>query len=342
MDIGQLGALLAHQAVTAFRYLTTQFTALIFNPASDFSAPSLFTALCVAMGCVLLARRRGKDQVRLKVMLRAFFPRRLLRSHSTRADLGFLILNVTLAPTIVLAGVLSSPIISRVVHDGLSGAFGSPQPSDMAPWAARGLMTLALFFAYELAYWTNHYVSHRIPVLWEFHKVHHTAEVLSPMTGFRVHPVDSLVFANFLAVFVGVTAGVTTYGLGEHAAQFGVGDANLIFIAFAYLTVHLQHSNFWIPATGPFGRVLMSPAHHQLHHSDDPAHHDRNYGSCLAIWDLMFGTLVIPERRRQRLTFGAGPALPSNHTATGMLFRPFVSALRRPMPTAAQTSETAP
>ena len=45
-------------------------------------------------------------------------------------------------------------------------------------------------------------------MLWDFHKVHHTAEVLSPLTNFRMHPVDSVVFGNILAIFLGVTGGV--------------------------------------------------------------------------------------------------------------------------------------
>ena len=70
-------------------------------------------------------------------------------------------------------------------------------------------------------------------------------------------------------------------------------------------------------------------AHHQLHHSDDPAHHDSNYGSCLAVWDWIFGTLVMPERRRPALTFGAGPHLRGNHTLVGLLAAPFGAALAR-------------
>ena len=46
-----------------------------------------------------------------------------------------------------------------------------------------------LFLAYELGYWLNHYLSHRIAFLWEFHKVHHSATVLTPLTNFRVHPI---------------------------------------------------------------------------------------------------------------------------------------------------------
>ena len=44
----------------------------------------------------------------------------------------------------------------------------------------RGVITAMLFLSYELGYWFNHWLSHKVPVLWEFHKVHHSATVLTP------------------------------------------------------------------------------------------------------------------------------------------------------------------
>ena len=64
---------------------------------------------------------------------------------------------------------------------------------------------------------------------------------------------------------------------------------------FIYVYVHLQHSQVWIAFTGWLGRLFMSPAHHQIHHSSNPAHFNKNLGSCLALWDWMFGTLHVPS-----------------------------------------------
>lgn len=299
---------------------------LFLSPSSVFSLYSLFAALCLAIGWELVAH--GRRDVKLSVLWRGFFPRRLTRSASTRADLFFVLLNVALAGSAIGLAVLSSKYIGAAVDRGLISAFGRPQATGLPDWAARALATLVLFLAYELAYWTDHWASHRVPILWAFHRVHHTAEVLSPITNFRVHPVDSIVFGNFLAVFTGVALGVLQFALGASHPPFNVGSVNFLILAFTYFTVHLQHSHFWIPVTGPLGRLLMSPAHHQLHHSDDPAHHNSNFGSCLSLWDWMFGTLVMPERKRQRLTFGAGPALAGNHTVWGVIGPPFAAAWR--------------
>jgi sterol desaturase/sphingolipid hydroxylase (fatty acid hydroxylase superfamily) len=124
-----------------------------------------------------------------------------------------------------------------------------------------------LFLAYELGYWLNHYLSHRIPFLWEFHKVHHSATVLTPLTNFRVHPVYMCIFLNILALFIGTANGFGNYIFGQAAHQYAVSENNIILVFFIYLYVHLQHTQLWISFTGWLGHLFMSPAHHQIHHS---------------------------------------------------------------------------
>jgi sterol desaturase/sphingolipid hydroxylase (fatty acid hydroxylase superfamily) len=75
-----------------------------------------------------------------------------------------------------------------------------------------------------------------MPFLWEFHKVHHTATVLTPLTIFRVHPVYMCIFLNILALFTGLAAGVGEYLLGS-AHQYGLSENNIILVFFIYLHV---------------------------------------------------------------------------------------------------------
>ncbi|MDP2356719.1 MAG: sterol desaturase family protein [Beijerinckiaceae bacterium] len=74
--------------------------------------------------------------------------------------------------------------------------------------------------------------------------------------------------------------------------------------------------------TGVWGRILLSPAHHQVHHSVDPKHHNRNMGACLAIWDWLFGTLYVPAREREVSKFGLGDEVTEPHDAVAALFEP--------------------
>jgi sterol desaturase/sphingolipid hydroxylase (fatty acid hydroxylase superfamily) len=78
----------------------------------------------------------------------------------------------------------------------------------------------------------------------------------------------------------------------------------------------------WIAFRGVLGRIFVSPAYHQVHHSSNPKHFNKNFGSCLALWDWMFGTLYVPEKEREPLTFGF-PDQPNAHTVKGELVDPF-------------------
>jgi sterol desaturase/sphingolipid hydroxylase (fatty acid hydroxylase superfamily) len=119
--------------------------------------------------------------------------------------------------------------------------------------------TLALFLAYELGFFVDHTLKHRIPALWELHKAHHSAEVLTPLVNFRVHPLDSLILANNLALFIGVIGGAAQYALGRTAVSFTLFDQNVLMLLYIYLTAQLQHSEIWIPFTGILGAGIHEP-----------------------------------------------------------------------------------
>jgi sterol desaturase/sphingolipid hydroxylase (fatty acid hydroxylase superfamily) len=303
-----------------------KFASLFLALGSSFSAASLFSALFVAIVFLLLRRRPGKKDVKYNVMRRALFPR-WLRHASFRADIGFLLLNVLVSGMLFGWAMISARFVSQIVSGTLADLFGVLPKTGFNDLTSKSIVTVCLFLAYELGYWVDHYLSHRIPMLWDFHKVHHTAEVLSPLTNFRVHPVDSVVFANILGIVVGITGGVLSYL--QLGSPFEVGGTNLILVGFYFVTVHLQHSHVWIATTGLLGRVILSPAHHQIHHSDNPIHFDKNFGSCLSIWDWVFGTLHMPERERERLHFGVETRASDHHTAIGSVVMPFVHAVGR-------------
>ena len=315
---------------------------LVLSPGT-FSVASLLCALSIAT-IFVASKRRGRP-VRPRVLLRALFPRRLRRSRSTRADIAFFFFSFFLVGALFGWAVLSLQVIDNATNQLLVATFGT-QPARLSGWAGAGLMTVVLFVAYELGYWIDHYLSHNVPFLWEFHKVHHTAEVLSPLTNFRVHPVDTIVFNNILAVVMGVAAGLAHYGLGHGTAPLTIANSNVFVVVFFFLIGHLQHTHFWIAFTGVWGRIILSPAHHQIHHSTDPRHFNKNLGSFLAVWDWMFGTLYMPSKRRQQINFGVEPKGAEAHTVTGGLVSPILRAAehltRKPQPVAVRNSTLAP
>ena len=93
-----------------------------------------------------------------------------------------------------------------------------------------------------------------------------------------------------------------------------------LFIGF-----NLQHSH--VPLSfGPLDAVLVSPAAHQIHHSDAPQHRDRNFGNMLSIWDRLFDTYV-PARERPGVRFGCDGA-ETHRSLLGLYLRPFIDAVR--------------
>ena len=302
-----------------------QIGRLLFSLGSHFSITSLGAALLISALFFAWQRYKRGRKIRARTILRALFPRRILRSRSNQADIGYLFFNVFVYGIVFGWAVLSYQFISNGIIGALTALFGPVAPSTLPSFVTRGVVTVMLFLAYELGYWFNHWLSHKVPVLWEFHKVHHSAEVLTPITNFRVHPVYAWIFANILALTAAIANGLTNYAYGETAYQYALNDTNIIVVLFIHAYVHLQHSHMWIAFRGVLGRIFVSPAHHQVHHSDNPKHFDKNFGSCLALWDWMFGTLYVPAKEREPLTFGVG-AYPDAHTVKGELIAPLINA----------------
>jgi hypothetical protein len=71
----------------------------------------------------------------------------------------------------------------------------------------------------------------------------------------------------------------------------------------------------------------MSPAHHQLHHSADPAHFNCNLGASLAIWDWLAGTLRMPSVESPCLNFGVSGHRHDPHGVMGLVVNPAVNAV---------------
>jgi sterol desaturase/sphingolipid hydroxylase (fatty acid hydroxylase superfamily) len=200
-------------------------------------------------------------------------------------------------------------------------------PTDL-PFYAQALIVFGLYMTIELAYWFDHLLSHKIAFLWEFHKVHHSAAVLTPFVNWRVHPVDTMVYINILSILAGSASGLIQYFAGEAFSLTSTVISGLLSVIYMALWGHLQHSQFWISCTGLAGRIFLSPAHHQIHHSRNPIHFDKNFGASLALWDWLFGTLHIPQRHNEHIRFGTEDDAHLKHLIPSVLY-PFYYATKR-------------
>jgi sterol desaturase/sphingolipid hydroxylase (fatty acid hydroxylase superfamily) len=290
-----------------------------FTLGSPYGAPALGGALAL---CVLYyaGRRQARGRrISAQGFVRSIFPRRILLHPSSLIDLRLWVLNGVVFTSAY--GMLGLGLFfwRDAVVAGLTHGFGPHAPTHWPAWTILTLATVLQVLAYELAYWSAHYAFHKIPALWEFHKVHHSAEVMTTLTELRQHPVEVIAFMNWIGLATGIAFGVMTYASGPGVRPFTLLNGNILTMAFLLTYGHLRHSHMWIAFTGVAGRILQSPAHHQLHHSANPAHFDKNLGFALAIWDWAFGTLAIPSRTRETIVFGLGPE--------AALFRSALSAL---------------
>lgn len=322
-------------------YLVAKSKQVFLSPGGSFSIAALLTAFLIALAFLAHKHRHRRRLPGPRALLRAIFPRRVLRSRSTRADIGFFAFNIFLAGLLFGWALISAHAVGTFVNEGLRGAFGPLAPTALPDVVCAAIMTVAIFVAYEFGYWLDHYISHKVPFLWEFHKVHHSAEVLTSLTNYRVHPVDSIVYLNIRAAVMGLAGGGLTFLFGKPVAGFTIWDVNALVLIFAYLLEHLHHSQFWIPLTGVWGRIFVSPAHHQIHHSTNPIHFDKNMGGCLAIFDWMFGTLHMPSKEPERLTFGVDGYEGDPHSIAEGLIRPVGRALETLAPASSPAEEGA-
>jgi sterol desaturase/sphingolipid hydroxylase (fatty acid hydroxylase superfamily) len=273
------------------------------SSGSAMSVAGLPSAFVIAFAFVLLKpRRRGRT--RLRTAWRVMISSRIWLHPSTLLDYQYVIVGAFAFSALFGYTLLTGLGVSHVASEGLTRLFGPYDAPGDLPLYAKGLIIFGLYMAFEFAYWFDHFLSHKIPFLWEFHKVHHSATVLTPFANWRVHPVDTIVYMNIQALVVGGASGLIQYFAGDAFSLTSTAISGMLYALYMALWGHLQHSQLWISCTGLAGRIFLSPAHHQIHHSRTPIHFDKNFGASLALWDWLFCTLHIPQRHNEHIRFG--------------------------------------
>ena len=143
-----------------------------------------------------------------------------------------------------------------------------------------------------------HYLQHKIPFLWNFHKVHHSPEVMHPLSNFREHPIDNIAYGIGIGAGYGVLMGVVALVFGYVPRPPEVLGVPLFFFLFNVGGYHLRHSHVWLRWKGNWSKVFPSPAHHHVHHSCHPDHLDKNFAFMFPIWDVLFKTYHMPDDDR--------------------------------------------
>ncbi len=187
-------------------------------------------------------------------------------------------------------------------------------------------ITLAVILL-DLAIYGQHVASHKIPVLWLLHRVHHSDVDFDVTTAVRFHPVEIALSMLYKIVLVLI-----------------LGPAPVAVVIFEIILngcAMFNHANLALPGwlDRSLRLILVTPDMHRVHHSVIHAEHDTNYGFNLSIWDRIFGTYKAqPAKGHEQMRIGLEPWQDSRPTRLDWaLLLPF----REPDSTASATGSQA-
>ncbi len=191
---------------------------------------------------------------------------------------------------VLLAGAVAVPLVALAAAE-VAGAQGWGLLNKLG-WPSWVEIVLAVVIL-DFAIWVQHVLSHKIPVLWRLHRVHHADVDIDVTTALRFHPIEIGLSMLYKVGWVLV--------LGPSAL------AVLIFEILLNSCAMFSHSNIDLPPRldRVLRSVLVTPDMHRVHHSTLRAEHNSNFGFNLSIWDRLFSTYTAqPRDGHQGMTIG--------------------------------------
>jgi len=216
-------------------------------------------------------------------------PRRV-RSQTRKAR-WFTNISITVIDTLTvrLMAVLLPVLAVAAAADATANGWGLLAAVDWPAW----LEVIIAMLVLDFVIWAQHLITHKVPLLWRLHRVHHADVDLDVTTAIRFHPVE---IALSMLLKIGVV-----YALGPTA--FAV----ILFEIVLNGSAMFNHANIKLPLTVDkyLRLILVTPDMHRVHHSVHRHEHDSNYGFSLSIWDRMFGTYIAqPEKSHDDMAIG--------------------------------------
>lgn len=207
-------------------------------------------------------------------LLETIFPRRARRiSRQQRWTTNFSILLTDYAAVFVVIFLGMASAVAAAAFAAGKG-WGILNLIDLPVW----LELLIAFVILDFVIWGQHVATHKIPMLWRLHRVHHSDQDMDASTAIRFHPLE-IIFSIFLKSIAVLIIGPAVVAV-------------ILFEAFVNGTALFNHANVrlpkWLDATVRL--VFVTPDFHRVHHSTIVRETDSNYGFGLSVWDRIFGT----------------------------------------------------
>jgi len=189
------------------------------------------------------------------------------------------------------------------------------------PVIGSGLEVLAMIlvplFIHDCRFYWSHRIEHKVPFLWEFHKLHHSDEHMNTTTWARDHFLQEGWRAFFSVFTLGVLVDLRMSEAGKAALYSTMFLVGLSLFYHSAIRIQLP----WLD------RILVTPQVHRIHHAIDPRHHNRNFADALPIFDILFGTHERPVREEFPAT-GLGPESPAPRSLAKAQVGPVIEAAR--------------
>ena len=212
---------------------------------------------------------------------------------SAKLDYSYFFIGYFIKVLLLIPIVLSAKTIALFINKQLFLQFDMFEKTSLSYETVILMYTISLFLVSDFTRYWLHRLLHTIPFLWEFHKVHHSAKVLTPLTFYRVHPVENLLFGFRYSLSIGLVTGIFIYFFGAMIDIYSILGVNIFVFVFSILGSNLRHSHVPISYGKYLENILISPKQHQIHHSKK--YFNKNYGGSLSIWDNFFGTLLLSK-----------------------------------------------
>jgi sterol desaturase/sphingolipid hydroxylase (fatty acid hydroxylase superfamily) len=171
------------------------------------------------------------------------------------------------------------------------------------PWLVQFVLAVILSDLFQ--YW-YHRLFHKVPFLWGFHAVHHSAKAMDWLAGARMHFVEIVLLRSVTSL------PLFTLGFDPSVMQ--------AYVAFVYIYSSVLHANL----AGDFNRLghwVATPRFHHWHHGLEDEAIDVNFAIHLPVLDKIFGTFYFPEGRWPK-HYGVPEDVPNGYWA--QLKYPFV------------------
>lgn len=228
-------------------------------------------------------------------------PRRALRFGRFRRWTTSLILFASNRATVwLLAWIIAVPVAAFWAEQNGIGLFHQIALPSWAEW-------LGAFLLLDFTMWLQHLLTHKVPLLWRLHKVHHADPDIDVSTAIRFHPGEiafSVLWKTGWVLLLGVSAPII-----------------IAFEAWLAANAAFNHGNIELPRW--LDRIvqlfLVTPDMHLVHHSVIMREQQSNYGFALTIWDRLFGTyLTASEKGRGLQSIGLADMQDARPTHAGI------------------------